>query len=281
MMKSVNPCRCILQHDNFSHSAPITLNDTPWVCWYQCTCGRLWIKILFEGYHTKSFTFYAAHVERDVIDKFNINQIDDIFLSSDRAFVGGYDRGDRTYVYKGGFPVDPWGGFRREERLLKAREFAIKAHGTQKYGNAPCVFHLEKVQEVMKRYPIANSNLLILIAGWLHDVLEDTATSKGEIVSNFGEEVADIVYRVSDEPGVDRAEKKLKTYRKIRGHISATIVKLCGRIANVEASLDIPQRFNLYKDAYREFRNALHIEEHSFLEDIWRRLDQLLAFGNN
>lgn len=276
MLKSEKSCRCILFHDSFSSTHGKTLNVEPPVWWYQCICGRLWIRIVFEGYHTGSFTFYAAHVERETIDKFNINLIDDIFLSSDRSFVGGYDRGDRTEVYKGGFPVDPWCGFRREKRLLKAREFAIKAHGNQKYGDKPYLFHLQKVQEVMNRYHIATSDLFILIAGWLHDVLEDTATSKDEIVKNFGEEVADIVYLVSDEPGADREEKKHKTYCKIRGHIEATVVKLCAHIANVEASLNNPQRLRTYKEEHREFKRAIYVKRHTFLQDLWGDLNQLL-----
>ncbi len=259
--------------------APKTLNEDPFVHWYQCSkCGRFWIRILFEGYHTGSFTFYATHVERDAIEAFNIDLIDEIFLASDTTFVGGHDRGDRTYVYKGGFPVDPWSGFRGKERLQKAKEFAMKAHGQQMYGDKPYVVHLEHVYEVMKRYRHTNLDLFVLMAAWLHDVLEDTATSKAELVRNFGEEVTDIVYRVTDEPGADRAERKRKTYRKIRGHIDATTVKLCDRIANVEASLDIPEKLEMYRNEYGEFRDALYVRHHSFLlRDLRRHLDQLLV----
>ncbi len=261
---------------------PGKLNDDPFVIWYRCSrCGRFWIRILFEGYHTGSFTFYAANVEKGAIETFHIDLIDEIFLASNITFVGGYDCNDRWTVYKGGFPVDPWYGFRREERLLKAREFAIKAHGNQKYGDKPYKFHLQKVQETMKRYHIATSNLFILIAGWLHDVLEDTATSKNEIVKDFGEEVADIVYRVTDEPGADRTERKRKTYHKIRGHIRATTVKLCDRIANAEASSDVPEKLKMYKNEHGEFRDAVCIQDHdSFLGDLWRHLDQLLGFDS-
>jgi len=117
------------------------------------------------------------------------------------------------------------------------------------------------------------------MAGWLHDVLEDTATSKAELVRNFGEEVADIVYRVTDEPGADRTERKRKTYQKIRDHLDATTVKLCDRIANVEASSDVPEKLNMYRNEYREFRDVLCIRHHgSLLGDLWRHLDQLLGF---
>ena len=259
---------------------PDILHNNSFVIWYRCgKCGRYWIRILFEGYHTGSFTFYAAHVERDVIETFNIDLIDENFLASDMTFVGGYDRGDRTSVYEGGFPVDPWSGFRREERLLQAKEFAVKAHGQQMYGDKPYVSHLAHVHEVMNRYRRSNTDILVLIAGWLHDVLEDTSTSKAELIRSFGEQVADIVYRVTDEPGANRAERKRKTYPKIRDHIDATTVKLCDRIANVEASSDVPEKLKMYKNEHKGFKDAVCIQAHDFLlGDLWRHLDQLLGF---
>ncbi len=148
------------------------------------------------------------------------------------------------------------------------------------YGDRPYEAHLIHVHEVIKRYRNSNTDLHVQMAGWLHDVLEDTATSKGELVRNFGEEVADIVYRVTDEPGADRWEKKRKTYRKIRDHIDATTVKLCDRIANVEASFVVPEKLKMYKDEQREFKAAVCIQKHDvLLGDLWRHLDQLLGFG--
>ena len=189
------PCICSsMRHDEPSSARidgvnesmpelPGELNDEPIVNWYQCRkCSRFWIRILFEGYHTGSFTFYATHVEQGVIEAFHIDLIDEIFLASDMAFVGGYDFGDRTTVYKGGFPVDLWSGFRNKERLQKAKEFAVKAHGQQMYGDKPYVVHLEHVHEVMKQHRHNSSAILVQMAGWLHDVLEDTATTKTELV---------------------------------------------------------------------------------------------------
>ncbi len=259
---------------------PSTLNDNPFVHWYRCSkCGRFWLRILFEGYYTGSYTFYATHVEQDAIETFHMDLIDEKFLSSDITFVGGYDHNDRASLYKGGFPVDLWSGFRKKERLLKAKEFALNAHGQQMYGNKPYVVHLEHVHEVMKRYRNTNTDVLIQIAAWLHDVLEDTETLKAELVRNFGEEVADIVYRVTDEPGADRTERKHKTYPKIRDNFNATMVKLCDRIANVEASSDVPEKLNMYKNEYLEFRDAVYTQDlESLLGDLWRDLEQLLGF---
>jgi len=284
------PCHCSLDGHSESSSARRTrlkksqpkkqgpLDDSPFVHWYRCRqCGRLWLRIVFEGYHTGSFTFYATHVDREAIETFHIDHIDEIFLASDMTFEGGYDLGNRTSVYKGGFPVDPWYGFRRKERLIKAKEFAVNAHGAQMYGDKPYVVHLEHVHEVMERYRHSNTDLLVQMAAFLHDVLEDTEISKAELERNFGEEVADMVYRVTDEPGADRKERKCKTYPKIRGHMEATTVKLCDRIANVEASSEVPKKLEMYRDEYQDFREKLWFEPHDFLlRDLWKHLHQLL-----
>jgi len=177
-LKDVNyPCICSMQHRKFfsawsawlnesTPKMPGTLNDDPFVSWNRChKCGRFSIRILFEGYHRGSYTFYEANVEKDAIEKFHIDLIDEIFLASDMAFVGGYDFGDRTTVYKGGFPVDLWSGFRNKERLRKAKEFAVKVHGQQMYGDKPYVVHLEHVHEVMKRYRHTNPDVIVQMAG--------------------------------------------------------------------------------------------------------------------
>ena len=127
------------------------------------------------------------------------------------------------------------------------------------------------------RHPIASSYLFTVMAGWLHDVLEDTDVSKEELKRQFGEQITDIVYRVSDEPGETRRERKEKTYHKIRGHIPATVVKLCDRIANIEASRDVPNKLNMYKEEYPDFRLQLRLKEQTFLDSLWVELDQLLV----
>ena len=157
---------------------------------------------------------------------------------------------------------------------LTPREFAIRAHGKQKYGNHPYSVHLDHVQKILNQSAYASEQTLST-AAWLHDVVEDTEVSISEIALNFGPEVADIVLRVTDEPGSSRKERKLKTYPKIKGHREATIVKLCDRIANVEASLGVSQKLHMYQSEYVEFRANLFVPE--LANDLWLQLDSLLS----
>jgi (p)ppGpp synthase/HD superfamily hydrolase len=57
----------------------------------------------------------------------------------------------------------------------KAREFAIKAHGEQKYGEFPYSVHLDEVATIAKPYGESAE-----IVAYLHDVIEDTSVTKKE-----------------------------------------------------------------------------------------------------
>lgn len=158
----------------------------------------------------------------------------------------------------------------------EVKAYAVKAHGDQKYGDQPYVTHLAHVVKVLKDSKFGEEKTLLWSA-WLHDVVEDTDVGIEEISSRFGDEVADCVFRVSDEKGKNREERKLKTYKKIRGHRNATIVKLCDRIANVEASLPPKGRahkLQMYQEEYPKFRSALY--EAEICDDLWSKLDALL-----
>lgn len=80
----------------------------------------------------------------------------------------------------------------------KAREFAIKAHGDQvrKYTGDPYHAHLGNVALILHLHGL---NPLIVAAGWLHDTLEDTATTRLQLQSQFGVKIARIVWEVTDQ----------------------------------------------------------------------------------
>ncbi len=159
-------------------------------------------------------------------------------------------------------------------RKFDPRSFAVQAHGDQRYGDHPYEVHLDHVQRVLREEGFGNDAILTA-AAWFHDVAEDTSVSLEEIENAFGREVRDIVHRVSDEPGTSRKERKAKTYPKIRGHRGATVVKLCDRIANVEASAKVARKLEMYRTEYPEFKNELFVP--GIADHLWSRLDRLLA----
>ena len=104
----------------------------------------------------------------------------------------------------------------------------------------------------------------------MHDVLEDTHLSYNDIKKEFGEDIAELVYAVTDELGRNRKERKEKTYPKIKGNPKAIAVKLCDRIANVrEAKSSASKMFRMYKDEHAEFTITLYDSPDELLEYAW------------
>jgi (p)ppGpp synthase/HD superfamily hydrolase len=118
--------------------------------------------------------------------------------------------------------------------LEQARAFALAAHGDQMYGARPYSFHLDAVVRLLSPYGIEAQ-----VIGYLHDVVEDTEVSEGEIRQHFGRLIAECVGLLTDAPGANRAERKARTYARLAtvdGPAElALVVKVADRLANVRA----------------------------------------------
>jgi (p)ppGpp synthase/HD superfamily hydrolase len=159
--------------------------------------------------------------------------------------------------------------------IQAAAAFAAAKHKDQKYGeNSPYTEHLAAVAEVLRRFKFDSEDLQV--AAWLHDVVEDTDATVFQIEITFGRHVADLVHRVTNEPGKNRKERHEKTYPKIQASREATTLKLADRIANVERSvLDQAKQLDMYKKEYPHFKLMLKKDgEH---DAMWRHLDFLLG----
>lgn len=117
--------------------------------------------------------------------------------------------------------------------VARARQYAMDAHAGQEYGDAPYVVHLDEV--VANLYSV-NASTNELIAGYLHDAVEDVeGVTKEVIIADFNAEVGDLVWSVTGI-GKNRAERCASTVAKITGYLKGTRLKLCDRLANMETS---------------------------------------------
>ena len=164
------------------------------------------------------------------------------------------------------------------KRITKTKEaayMAISAHGTQTYDGKPYFYHLEQVVDVLKDFGFTDDKYVI--AGYLHDALEDTSLSYNDIKNQFGEEIAEIVYCVTDELGRNRKERKSKTYPKIRSNPDAIIVKLADRLANLTNSMKHkPHMADMYRNEYDRFKRELFTPD-TEADLLWIELDNLLG----
>ena len=160
-----------------------------------------------------------------------------------------------------------------EKDYREARMVSIQAHGNQTYdGVFPYKKHLDDVVSVLKRFGYSGK---YIIAGYTHDIIEDTALSYNKVLKYFGQDVAEMVYCVTDELGRNRTEKKIKTLPKTASNPDAIILKLADRIANVEHG----GKIGMYRDEYDEFKKALYMHSAKDTEPMWEHLESLLKIN--
>lgn len=163
----------------------------------------------------------------------------------------------------------------------RAMLLAKTAHGNQMYGKYPYLYHLLAVTDLASEFNLGPE---VETACMLHDILEDTSLSYNDIKNEFGEEVADIVYAVTDELGKNRHERHVRTYPKIRENWKAEAVKVCDRLANLIESNRINSRFvNMYIKEHEEFKLGIRNPEHKQEElvNVWNYLDTLIELYKN
>lgn len=132
----------------------------------------------------------------------------------------------------------------------QARELATHAHRHQKYGNQPYVVHLA---DVVRRVKTITNDPEVIAAAWLHDTIEDTQITYGDVERQFGENVAKMVWAVTGV-GHDRAAKMANAIEKIAQTPGAELVKSADRLSNAAAS-KAEQKHKLYQRYKDEHTN--------------------------
>ncbi len=106
---------------------------------------------------------------------------------------------------------------KKEEKLIfDGLEFATKAHRGQfrKATKIPYIVHPLGVAEILIRNRYSNN---LVVAGLLHDTVEDTKVTIKQIEKKFGKKIAKLVYAVSEENKNDSWEdRKTRTIEKLK-----------------------------------------------------------------
>jgi GTP pyrophosphokinase len=136
--------------------------------------------------------------------------------------------------------------------IQKALHYVAVKHGDQKYGEGvPYMVHLACVVSILHEF---NAPHIVVSAGALHDVLEDTDTEYGELAWEFGPHIADLVLAVTNPKTGTRKEKHAIQYPKILEYGTyAIMIKLADRIANVESG----GKIDMYRNEHVAFQEAL------------------------
>lgn len=131
------------------------------------------------------------------------------------------------------------------QQILAAARFAAEKHAGQKRkGDAaePYINHLIEVAEL-----IAASNEVLdvnlVMAGFLHDTVEDTGVTPAELEEGFGADVAGLVLEVTDDKSLPKQTRKtLQVQNAHKKSSRAQTLKLADKISNLRSILSSPPR---------------------------------------
>lgn len=122
------------------------------------------------------------------------------------------------------------------QRLLGALSFAAHKHRFQRRKDADATPYINHPIEVARTLVEVGgeTDIDLLVAAVLHDCIEDTETTPGEIESLFGVEVLAIVLEVTDDKRLPKEERKrLQVEQASRKSERARKLKLADKICNV------------------------------------------------
>ncbi len=124
------------------------------------------------------------------------------------------------------------------EQVQRAYEFGARAHaGQRRMSGEPYIYHPLAVARILAEMHMDGQSIT---AALLHDVIEDTATAKEQLATDFGDEVAEVVDGVSKLTHFKfgtRAEAQAENFRKMllamARDIRVILVKLADRLHNM------------------------------------------------
>ena len=136
-----------------------------------------------------------------------------------------------------------------ESKMDKSLHFVAKNLSQSGHNSKPVSLHSFKVAMILYEFNYSED---IVIAGALHDLIEDTDASYEDICNTYGEKIAKIVEAVSFNPKIkDKVVQARMMYEKcLENGYEALIVKcadLLDNIKYVNLVADVDVKNNLFK----------------------------------
>jgi len=129
--------------------------------------------------------------------------------------------------------------------LWKAYEFGDNAHKGQKRKSG--VPYFNHCIEVCKQLIIWNMDLDTIIAGLLHDTIEDTNTTKTQLKKEFNKDISELVFGVSKLSGIRfknsqerQAENLIKMFLSVAKDLRVILIKFSDRLHNMQTLNYLP-----------------------------------------
>lgn len=124
------------------------------------------------------------------------------------------------------------------EKILKAIQFANHHHAGQlrHVTQQPYITHTIAVSYLVAAYKGRSKKFEdLLVASVLHDCIEDTEATFEMLLSEFGPQVASLVFELTnDGEAIEKVGKATYQKKKLLGMSSyALVIKLCDRLHNI------------------------------------------------
>lgn len=165
--------------------------------------------------------------------------------------------------------------------IREAFEFAKERHAgqTRKGTDIPYWTHLRDVAGMLSQY---GADEFQVIAGILHDVLEDTETEHDELLLHFGPKVAAMVMQVTKDKGISDWDERYQDYLKRvrRCDPETRPVFVADKLSNLSETLkdyviygdEVFKRFTKKERFMDQYRDYLSVIQGWELDDITANL---------
>ncbi|MBR0877203.1 (p)ppGpp synthase/HD superfamily hydrolase [Bradyrhizobium barranii subsp. barranii] len=124
--------------------------------------------------------------------------------------------------------------------ISEAAELAARRHNgmaRKGRGNEPYINHLAEVANLLA-IAMDGADAELVAAGWLHDVIEDTETTREELARKFSDRVASLVVECTDDMSLPKSERRRRQIvdapKKSAG---AKLIKIADKISNIGARI--------------------------------------------
>jgi guanosine-3',5'-bis(diphosphate) 3'-pyrophosphohydrolase len=124
--------------------------------------------------------------------------------------------------------------------VSEAAELAARRHNGMSRkgrGSEPYINHLAEVANLLSA-ATGGADAELVAAGWLHDSIEDTDTTRAELAQRFSERVASLVAECTDDMSLPKAERRrLQIVNAPHKSPGAKLIKIADKISNVRARI--------------------------------------------
>jgi guanosine-3',5'-bis(diphosphate) 3'-pyrophosphohydrolase len=124
--------------------------------------------------------------------------------------------------------------------ISEAAELAARRHNgmaRKGRGSEPYINHLAEVANLLAA-AMDGADAELVAAGWLHDTIEDTGTTREELAEKLSERIAALVVECTDDMSLPNSERRrLQVVNAPHKSPGAKMIKIADKISNIGARI--------------------------------------------